>query len=440
MSDYMFMLESHLSSEQNHIVAQVEAAAGPAGVQVFLSGGAMRDMLGGFPIRGLDFTLEGNPARLLKTLQRDAGATIAASHSLHQTVELHFPNLAVVEVRTAHLARYPRPAAKPQIQPASIQEDLRQRDFTINSIALSLNRSSRGLLLDPTNGLSDLERRELRANSNYSLYDDPSRILRMFRLQTRMGFTLDPRLQSQYDNVRLAGLETKILPKTLLAELHAMAAEPNLALLLETLEREKLLALFSPALQSHRLNTSAFSKLEKARQSIPFGVDFRVDNFSLFCHLLTEKFDPGERAAFARHLGMPPEEVGIWQELEDRARKLEATLKSARLNRASLVYKALRAEPGELILFLFLRSGQRLVTDRIKNFLWKYLPAAHEVRDRDLPQLSLDPSSPEYQRARDKALFAFLDGRTRKPKVPDDAEPAATPAPAATERRSRPLQ
>ena len=60
----------------------------------------------------------------------------------------------------------------------------------------------------PTNGLSDLERRELRANSNYSLYDDPSRILRMFRLQTRMGFTLDPRLQSQYDNVRLAGLET----------------------------------------------------------------------------------------------------------------------------------------------------------------------------------------------------------------------------------------
>lgn len=440
MSDYMFMLESHLSNEQNHVVAQVEAAAGLAGLQVFLSGGAMRDMLGGFPIRDIDFTVEGNPAKLVKILQHEASAVLLATGDSHRSVELLFPNRTPVEIRSAHVARYSRPGSKPQIQAATIQEDLRQRDFTINSIALSLNRSSRGLLLDPTNGLADLERRELRANSNYALYDDPSRILRMFRFQTRMGFSLDPRLQQQYDNVRLANLESKVPPKALLAELRAMAAEPYPVLLLETLEREKLLALFSPALQAQRLNTTGFSKLEKARQSIPFGVDFRVDNFSLFCYLLTERLTPEDRTAMARHLGMSSEEAGSWQQLEDRARRLESGLKSPRLNRASLVYRALREEPGELILFLLLRSGQRLVTDRIKNFLYKYLPAAHEIRNSDLAHLNLERDSPEYQQARDRWLCALLDGRSRKVETPEAAEQAATPTSTATERRSRSVQ
>ena len=78
----------------------------------------------------------------------------------------------------------------------------RGRDFTINSIALSLNPASRGLLLDPNNGVGDLERRELRAVSNYTLYDDPIRLLRMLRFKVRLGFTIEERTKMQYDNAR----------------------------------------------------------------------------------------------------------------------------------------------------------------------------------------------------------------------------------------------
>src|SRR5579863_4279849 len=93
-----------------------------------------------------------------------------------------------------------KPGAKPQVQAATIHEDLRGRDFTVNAIALSLSRASRGLLIDPTNGAGDLERKELRAVSNYTLYDDPSRILRMFRLQVRLGFAIEERTRMQYQN------------------------------------------------------------------------------------------------------------------------------------------------------------------------------------------------------------------------------------------------
>ncbi len=68
MSDYMFMLDSHLSGDQTRAVAEVRAAAEQAGLNLFLTGGAMRDMMGGFSIRDLDFTVEGPAVKFAKSL------------------------------------------------------------------------------------------------------------------------------------------------------------------------------------------------------------------------------------------------------------------------------------------------------------------------------------------------------------------------------------
>ena len=77
MSDYMFMLESHLSADQFRVVGQ-DAASWPreAGINVFLTGGAIRDMLGGFPVRDLDFTVEGNALKLAKIAEKKFDAVI----------------------------------------------------------------------------------------------------------------------------------------------------------------------------------------------------------------------------------------------------------------------------------------------------------------------------------------------------------------------------
>ncbi len=66
MSDYMFMLDSHLSGEQSRALAQVREAAEQANLNLFLTGGAMRDMMGGFAIRDLDFTAEGAGVKFAK--------------------------------------------------------------------------------------------------------------------------------------------------------------------------------------------------------------------------------------------------------------------------------------------------------------------------------------------------------------------------------------
>jgi len=185
MSDYMFMLDSHLNGEQSKALAEVRDAAEQANLNLFLTGGAMRDMMGGFPIRDLDFTVEGGSIKFAKTVAHKAKADVLAVDDLRKSVELVFPGHVSASISMARLEKYPKPGAKPQVVAATIHEDLRGRDFTVNAIALSLGKASRGLLLDPANGLGDLARRELRAIHNYVLYDDPARMLRMIRFYDR---------------------------------------------------------------------------------------------------------------------------------------------------------------------------------------------------------------------------------------------------------------
>lgn len=427
MSDYMFMLENHLSAGQIRMIGEVQTAATEANISLFLTGGALRDMLGGFPIREIDFTVEGSAAKLARSIASKAGAEITEIDEQRKFVRMAFPGDAKTTIATARVEKYPKPGGKPQVQPATIHEDLRCRDFTINAIALSLSRASKGLLVDPNNGIGDLERKELRAVSNYALYDDPVRMLRMIRLRARLGFTVDERTWSQYQNVREAGLETKIGAEALLDELHHIADEADPSLVLAGLEEEKLLKLFSPALAEGKVNIAGFQKLQKAKQMIPFGADLKLESFGLFMHVLTEKLTPKENAALVSGLGMSKDDVNQWQKLEARSKKLESAAKSARLLKASQVYHALVDAPGDEVLFLLTHSAHRLVQDRIKNYLQKYLPTALEVTDRDVEAAAagVAPDSPKWRKVRDQLITTKLDSRPKKVPLPEEV-----PAPA----------
>jgi tRNA nucleotidyltransferase/poly(A) polymerase len=420
MSDYIYMLESHLSQEQNQAVALVTAVAGQMGVTAFLTGGAVRDMIAGQPIRDLDFTIDGAALKMAKFLADKHHVRILSTDEDRKSAELSFPGGVAASIGMSQEVKYGKQGSKPQVRAASIHEDLRGRDFTINSVALSLNAGSRGLPQDPTNGLGDLERKELCANSNYTLYDDPSRLLRMFRLQVRLGLTISERTMSQYQNVREAKLEEKIPSKIFLKELRLIADEPNPGELLSVLDREGLLALFSPSLTGESLNVAGFKKLQATQQLVPFGVSFKASYLGLFLFILTEKLSAREKSAFTSKIGLAKSDVEAWQKLEARSRKLETALKSAKLKKASLVYQLLRDSPGEDVLFLMMRTSERLVHDRIKNFLTKYLSVAHEVPEKDLLSLGLDPNSAKYKKAKDDLICAYLDGRIRKPEPPPE--------------------
>ncbi len=329
----------------------------------------------------------------------------------------------------ARQEKFSKPGAKPVVRPATIHEDLRGRDFTINSIALSLNPASRGLLLDPNNGVGDLERKELRAVSNYTLYDDPVRLLRLLRFKVKLGFNIEERTKMQYDNAREAQLETRIGAEELLEELRHIANEPNCADVVRTLEEERLLTLFSPALAGGKVNHAGVQKLQKARQMVPFGIDLHLEGMGLFLYFLTDKLSAKEKPAFAKGIGLTRKEVEQWQKLEARSKKLEKDLKSAKLQKPSHLFLLLSKAPGDQILFLLAHSSERLVQDRIKNYLQKYLPSALEVTEKDVLATGVRPGTPKFQKAREQLIVTKLDSRPKKVPPPVEAGPPTSAAP-----------
>jgi len=431
----MFMLESHLNADQNRVVAELQTAATQANMNLFLTGGAMRDMLGGFPIRDLDFAVEGNALKLAKSMAEKMGARMVALDEQRRTAQLIFPGAVTAEIGMSRFEKFSRPGAKPQVTPAFIQDDLRRRDFTINAIALSLNRGSRGLLIDPTNGLADLTTKELRTTHSYAFYEEPSRLLRLIRFRVRFGFVVDERTQRQYDNAREAELEKLIPGRVLFEEVCNIAEEPEAGEILRELERARLLTIFSDALAGPKLNVASIAKLEKLRKLLPPGNGIRPAGVGPFLYVLTEKLNPKERQALIRTLEMRKPEVDLWQKLEARAKKLEQAMKSVRLKLPSQVYQALVKAPGDEVLFLLYRSQQRLVQDRIRNYLQKYYPAAQEVTDAEVEKAGGKPGTPKYQKLREELIVTRLNTR-KKPEPPPPAEPPPVQAVAGRDRRA----
>jgi tRNA nucleotidyltransferase/poly(A) polymerase len=425
MSDYMFMLESHLTGEQFRVVGQVMKASHEAGLSLYLTGGAMRDILGGFPVRDLDFTVEGNPAKIVKALLHDAGAVVVAEDEKKRSTELKFPGGVTAEIAMARQERFAKSGSKPQITPATIHEHLLCRDFTVNAIGLSLNKPSLGLLVDPANGMGDLERRELRTIHNYAFYDDPVRLLRLFRFKVRLGFNLDERTRNQVENAIEAGMLEKISPEALGAELRQMARETLPHDIVKALEQENLLRLYSPALAAGKLDYARLAKLQKALQMVPFGVEFEAAWLPLFLDALCAKLNPKERAALAKAAALARAEVNAWEKLPAAAKKLERTLQGAKLQKASALYQLLVATPGEQILYLVVHSGQRLVQDRIKNYFQKYLLMAQEVTDEQVQGAA--PGTPKFAKLKQELILKHLDARPKKVAAP--AEPPPPPPP-----------
>ncbi|HVN92681.1 MAG TPA: hypothetical protein VMT38_03245, partial [Terracidiphilus sp.] len=175
MPDYIYLLENRLSADQRNALTQIRAAARDAGSILFLTGDAVRDLTSGHGVRDLEVTLQGNALKLKKALEK-AGAKVWGEDEASRSLYLCFPGTVRVNVASAHRVEYPKPG-KPVFTPASIHEDLRRRDFTVNSMAISLNEGSYGLLMDPLNGAADIEMRALRLVSNYGFIEDPALLI-----------------------------------------------------------------------------------------------------------------------------------------------------------------------------------------------------------------------------------------------------------------------
>jgi tRNA nucleotidyltransferase (CCA-adding enzyme) len=184
-------------------------------------GGAVRDLLlGGAPV-DLDFVIEGDAV----------GAATRLAAALDGELQLHdrFGTATVraagrtYDLAAARVETYARPGALPDVRPATLEDDLRRRDFTVNAIALSLD----GRVVAPPHALEDLEARQLRVLHDASFRDDPTRLLRLVRYATRLGFAVEPHTAELAEAALAEGALATVTPARIGGELRLLLREPS---------------------------------------------------------------------------------------------------------------------------------------------------------------------------------------------------------------------
>jgi tRNA nucleotidyltransferase (CCA-adding enzyme) len=396
--------------DQQRGVTLVQDIARDAAMNLYLTGGAVRDIISGFSIRDLDFTVQGNPLKLQKALER-AGATISFADDDLQTLFLVLPGNVRAEISAARTERYEKTGKPPVIAPATIIEDLRRRDFTINAMALSLNPGSRGLLMDPFNGAADIEAKLIRVLHNYAFVEEPSRLIRATRFAARFHWPLEERTQARYQSAKENNYIEYISDHAIGQEIEQIGYEDDPLHILRTLEKEDWLKVLNPHWSSAKADTAGLAQLLKTRQQMnEFG--YYPDPAPAVFYFLTARLSEKDIADM-RKLIPRKGLVTAWKDIEDHAKELAKRLTGKEAATPSRTWKLLSEARPEMTLFLSVTARQQAVKEKIKNFFGKWRQIQQKIPLPEMTELLITPQLPEYPKIAHDVFMLLLDGKLR---------------------------
>ena len=426
MPDYIYLLENRLSVVQQNALRTVRDLAREAQMTVFLTGGAVRDLTCGNPVRDLEVVVHGN-ALDLKSAILAAGGKVWGEVADARTLYLCFAGNVRLDLASAKRAEYPKPG-QPVFHWSSIQDDLRARDFTVNAMAISLNEGSYGLLMDPTNGVADIEARLLRLVSNYGFLDNPALLIRATRLKARLGFDLEDRTQTRYENAKgdeivehLSGFERS-------RELEQIGHEEEPLKVLHALEEEGWTKhLFAPW-------TAAKADVDKLKALHDLSIELQVqgvhpDVSAAQMQLLTAKLSPKELADLKAHL-LRPGFVEEWNHLDAAAAEFAKVLLSKDNAAPSATYTLFTTYAAEAVLWLGFTAKQATVKEKYENFLKVWPQARQKVPYALMLEMRITPELPIYADLVKTIFLQLIDGGlTSTEEIKALLEPHSPPAP-----------
>jgi tRNA nucleotidyltransferase (CCA-adding enzyme) len=412
MPDYMFLLESRLSPEQRAVMERVQELARAQEMNVYLTGGAVRDLISGMPIRDLDFTVEGNPAKMARELEKGGAKIVWESEKLrhHELIFLGEVEGSVAAAREDH---YERPGTKPDYRFAGVSEDLRRRDFGINAIAISLNVQSRGLLLDPMNGLADLEKQEVRALSIHAFTNQPVRLMRALRYSARMGFNMDSRTKEWFDLAVERKLNENIASADVGHELRALSREDMPVSTLKQWESHGMLELIHEALQKRKPDYESLNKLAKVRGNLLMaGMRPRLYLATLYYTL--GKLKDREVTSALKNLEFRSAEIAELGELVEKAQQEVKNLKGKKTATPKDAHNYIASMPAEMMAFIEVEMPNPAVMGKFRNYLQKWRPMYLSLPTAELEALGV-PRGPKFDKVMEQFFEASLRGKGKTP-------------------------
>jgi tRNA nucleotidyltransferase (CCA-adding enzyme) len=294
------------------------------------------------------------------------------------------------------------------VERSSIKQDLHRRDFTINTLAIRLDPARWGELLDFYGGESDLRNGVIRVLHSLSFVDDPTRMLRAARLESRLGFHLDPRSEQLIADAlpllkRVSGDRIRHEMELIFRE-----AEPELALC--RLEELRVLEYIHPGLRCDDWLRRRYRALRRSRETTPGLADWGLDDDALpflYLALLAYRLPADDLAQLLDRLKEPRSDRETLLLLPELKRALPQLGKA---RRASTAYHILHPYPARILVVAWLATTRRRLRNRLLRYQTDWRLVEPELTGNDLKAMGLKPG-PIFRRLLSALRDARLDGK-----------------------------
>jgi tRNA nucleotidyltransferase (CCA-adding enzyme) len=383
------------------------------GLAVYAVGGFVRDLLLGVENLDLDLTVEGDGIFFAERFAATQGGRVR-SHPIFGTAVVVLPDGSKLDVASTRLEFYDSPGVLPTVERSSLRHDLYRRDFTINTLALSINNNRFGVVTDYFGGQQDLQARTVRVLHNLSFVEDPTRVFRAIRFEQRLAFRIAPHTE----NLIRSAVRMKVLDKVggtrLLSELIQIMNEREPLGAIQRMAMLGLLPFIHPNLrlspETERVMTESSRLLTWFRL---LYLDDPCQQWQVYFLALCERLKTEEFEETCHRLTMPGRIVAHVFSHRRRAMVIQDSLQR-RLRRGldvcnSVIYTSFQGLPLEVLLYLGARTSNEQVRRHVSLYITHLRHVRCELDGNSLRELGLTPG-PHFGPIMKRLLSARLDG------------------------------
>lgn len=391
------------------LLKEAGALADRLDLPLYVVGGFVRDLLLGLDNLDLDLVVEGDGIAFARKLAAEHAGRMKA-HERFGTAVVVLPDGFKLDVATARTEYYEYPTALPTVEQSSIKKDLYRRDFTINALAVRLNGRGFGEVLDFYGGQRDLKDKAIRVLHSLSFVEDPTRVFRAIRFETRFGFHLGKDTLALIKAAVKMDLFHRLSGHRLLEELKALCTEREPKTGLKRLAELDLLRFIHPKL-------TWTARLEKLLLAVEETLDWYrllylerpVEAWLVYMMALAAVLPDRGVADLLKRFPFSEREAATLKAMRGGAHRLLRQLAKQPLLKPSAVCRLLEDVPDEALVAIMAQSPSDRVKRHVGSFLTTWRQAKPLLTGADLRAMGIKPG-PIYTTVLDQLRDAHLDG------------------------------
>ncbi len=372
-------------------------------------GGFVRDLFLRVDNLDIDIVIEGDGIQFAHRLAERFSARVK-SHRKFGTAVVTFPDGFKIDIATARLEYYEYPAAMPTVELSSIKLDLYRRDFTINTLALKLNRRQFGNLIDFFGAQRDLKDKRIRVLHNLSFVEDPTRVFRAIRFEQKYGLEIAKHTANLIRNAVRMNMFDRLSGKRLMGELRLILGQDDPLRYIRRLAEFDLLKFVYPGLSYSKDMENLFDRLNAALAWYRLSfIERTVESWLSYLLVLVDGLTNEEFALLCERFAVAQRRKGSW--IHQRKLSKESLVQLSRSGELapSEVYLLLKDLGTEFLLYMMAETPKKTGQKAISLYITRLGKEKPQIDGRDLLALGLVPG-PLFRDILDAVLEARLDG------------------------------